>query len=176
MGYTTSFDGKFNVTPALTTFHADYLRKFNETRRMKRDAEKTAARPDPARVLVGLPVGQEGCFFVGAGGYFGQEHTDDIDNFNQCPTTQPGLWCKWKPNDDGTAIVWDDVEKLYDYVEWLDYLIANFLAPWGYKVNGAVTWEGERSLDVGVILVVDNIVTRRVGYKNVRKAQEGGLA
>ena len=66
MGYSTDFFGEFEVTPTLKPEHAAYLRKFTETRRMKRDAAKTAARPDPIREAVGLPVGVEGCYFVGA--------------------------------------------------------------------------------------------------------------
>lgn len=72
---------------------------------------------------------------------------------------QPGLWCQWIPTEDGTAIVWDEGEKFYDYIEWLDYLIRHFLKPWGYTLTGGVEWQGEDPDDRGRILVSDNAIT-----------------
>lgn len=48
--------------------------------------------------------------------------------------------------------------NLDNYVEWLEYLIQHFIAPWGYKLNGAVVWHGEDSDDIGRIVVTDNVV------------------
>lgn len=72
MGYHTEFEGEFRLDKPLSKEHADYLRKFNETRRMARSEELTAKRPDPIREAVALPVGRNGCFFVGECGSFGQ--------------------------------------------------------------------------------------------------------
>lgn len=163
MGYTTDFDGEFSVTPTLRPEHVAYLQKFAGTRRMMRDADQTALRPDPIREAVGLPVGPDGAYFVGAEGFAGQEHgAPDVVNGNIAGGGQPGLWCQWVPSDDGTTIAWDLTEKFYNYVEWLQYLIDNFLAPWGYSLNGQVMWQGEESGDMGQILVADNGV--RVMY------------
>ena len=55
----------------------------------------------------------------------------------------PGLWCHWVPNGegyswsgneaamdrDGTYLAWDGGEKFYDSVEWMEYIIDNFLRP-----------------------------------------------
>jgi hypothetical protein len=41
MGYTTDFDGHIQVSPPLNADEIAYLKKFNETRRMKR----TSGRP-----------------------------------------------------------------------------------------------------------------------------------
>jgi hypothetical protein len=70
----------------------------------------------------------------------------------------PGYYCQWIPNKTGTAIEWDENEKFYDYIEWIVYLIKNFLAPWGYKLNGTVLWSGESRGDTGVITITDNRV------------------
>jgi hypothetical protein len=153
MGYTTEFSGEFTVTPALKPEHARYLQKFSETRRMKRNQTLTAKRPDPIREAVGLPVGVEGEFFVGAQADFGQENTPDILDYNGPPARQPGLWCKWEPGEDGTTIRWSGAEKFYDYDEWLQYLIDNFLKPWGYIVEGIVKYEGEDPDDFGRLRV-----------------------
>lgn len=169
MGYTTTFDGQFDVTPALQPEHAAYLRAFAYTRRMKRSAAKTTLRPDFTREAVSLPVGSEGAYFVGAQEDYGQEFgaADIIDPDNP-PTEQPSLWCNWVPNDDDTAIVWNGEEKFYNYTAWLEYLVQRFLAPWGYAVDGEVAWTGEDPSDLGLICVENNIVTvkrGRVVYK-----------
>lgn len=71
---------------------------------------------------------------------------------------QPGLWCQWVPNHDGSAIEWDGGEKFYEYIEWIEYLTAHFLGPWGYTLNGEVQWQGEESEDMGLIRIVYNEV------------------
>ncbi len=159
MGYTTDFKGQFAVTPPLADNHRVYLAQFAETRRMKRNAEMAAARPDPLREAVGLPIGINGGYFVGAGSFAGQEYTSDVTDYNAEPSGQPGLWCQWVPTEDGTAIEWDGSEKFYRYTEWLEYLIEHFLKPWGYSLNGAVKWQGEEIDDRGIITVTDNVVT-----------------
>lgn len=164
MGYSTDFSGKFNLDKPLKSEHFSYLRKFNDTRRMKRDANIASSLQDPVRIMAGLPVGEEGEFFVGGKGFAGQDEDDSVVDHNSPPKTQPGLWCQWTVNDHANAIVWDGGEKFYHYVEWLQYIIEKFIKPWGYVLNGRVNWEGEDKGDTGVITVVDNVVkaqTRR---------------
>lgn len=157
MGYTTDFNGQFDLDRPLAPEHREYLKRFAETRRMKRDADKAATRPDPLRVAVDLPIGKEGGYFVNGEGFRGQENfASDVLDGNYPPEDQPGLWCQWIPNEDGTAIEWDGVEKFYSYVEWLEYLVEHFIGPWGYQLNGSVDWEGEESGDMGTIWVKDN--------------------
>lgn len=177
MGYHTDFDGSFQVEPPLKPEHRAYLEKFSGTRRMRRVPAITAARPDPIREAAGLPVGRDGAYFVGAGGHAGQEPEEGplganrkklgIIDYNSPPAGQPGLWCQWTPTEDGEAIVWDGGEKFYDYVEWLQYLIAHFLKPWGYVLNGKVEWEGEERSDFGVICVEANEVSIRSGRREL---------
>jgi hypothetical protein len=161
MGYTTDFEGRFNLNKPLTEEHALFLNTFSGTRRMKRDASKTRERPDPIRKAVGLAVGPEGAYFVGAGDFAGQERTPDIVDYNSPPEGQPGLWCQWVPTKDGTGIEWNGTEKFYNYTEWLCYLIDHFLAPAGYVLNGEVLWQGEDPSDMGKLVVVDNEVSEK---------------
>lgn len=194
MGYTTDFAGVFRTDKPLTAAHRAYLQAFNETRRMRRDAALTALRPDPVREAAGLPVGEEGGYFVGAAGFCGQEtepknerfaHESspvglDVIDSNNPPAGQPGLWCQWVPDDsdsdsdgdpDPCVIKHDGGEKFYDYVEWLEYLIAHFLKPWGYTLNGVVRWEGDRNADRGAIVAEGNAV-RAVREKPSRLPKE----
>lgn len=158
MGYTTDFAGQFYLDRELSDEHAAYLRAFSYSRRMKRDALKAAYLPDPVREAAGLPVGDFGGYFVGGGGLCGQGHDASIQDYNSPPPGQPSLWCHWTPSDDNLHIEWDEGEKFYDYVAWLQYIVDHFLQPWGYKLTGSVTWRGECMGDEGVITVVDGVV------------------
>ena len=139
MGYTTDFNGQFLLNKPLSHDLKDYLDAFNESRRVSRRLSEA--------------FGIEGEFYVG------DDRDDDIIDYNRPPKTQPGLWCQWRPNDDGTAIEWDGGEKFYNYVEWLEYIIKNFLAPKDYVLNGAVNWQGESLDDMGIINVKDNVIS-----------------
>jgi hypothetical protein len=149
MGYTTDFEGGFNITPNLSQKDNEFLTKFSETRRMARN--------------VGPEYGVEGEFYVDGTGWAGQDSDTTVINYNKPPSTQPGLWCQWVPTDDGCELIWDGGEKFYNYVEWLDYLIDKILAPRGYTLNGECQWFGEERDDVGVIIVKNNKVTTKVG-------------
>lgn len=144
MGYTTDFSGTFQLNKSLSPEMHDFLVRLNETRRMHRKLEDK--------------YGVQGEFYVDGGGSFGQDHESNIVDYNQQPSTQPGLWCQWTPTDDSCGIEWDGGEKFYNYTEWLVYLIHKILAPNGYVLNGVVTWQGEETGDVGEIFVEDNKV------------------
>jgi hypothetical protein len=81
--------------------------------------------------------------------------------YDEAPSDSPGGYCQWQVTDDGAGIEWDREEKFYDYVKWLEYLTAKRLAPWGYVLNGRVTWQGESRDDRGVITVDANVVKVR---------------
>lgn len=182
MGYTTDFDGRFDLDKPLTPEQAAYLREFSSTRRMARDVTKMRDYTDPLRDAVGLPLGVEGEFFVGAGDsnpnrirsgdfleWCGQTRTPDIIDYNSGPSTQPGLWCQWEPSEDNQGIEWDGAEKFYDYTEWLRYIIENFLKPWKLKLNGTVNWVGEDRNDRGCIVVKNNKVSVMEGHVSYKK-------
>lgn len=106
MGYTTEFQGTINIEPPLNESEIAYLNKFADTRRMDRES---------------------GPYFVDGSGYFGQSEDADIRNYNEPPSGQPGLWCKWVPAADAAGLEWDGREKFYDAPEWMTYLIEHFL-------------------------------------------------
>lgn len=163
MGYDTSFDGQFRLDKPLKPAHKAYLQAFADTRRMARDEEKAALLKDELRVAAGLDIGAQGAYYVGAhvDDNFGQTHSPDIIDYNEPPQGQHGLWCEWEPvtcADGSDGIGWSGAEKFYYYTAWLEYLIEHFLAPWGYKLSGEVTWQGEDSDDSGTIYAKDNKV------------------
>ncbi len=79
MGYTTEFSGRFELNKQLTPKMAQYLKLFNETRRMGRNTDEV--------------FGVQGEFFVFGGGDFGQNREENVIDFNTAPSTQPSLWC-----------------------------------------------------------------------------------
>ncbi len=126
---------------------------------------------DALREAVGLPFGREGGYYVAGVGCEGASVLD----YNEPPEGQPGLWCQWVPDQTGEHIEWDGNEKFYGYVPWLRYLIEHFLAPWGYMLNGEVTWFGEQRDDLGMIRVTDNVVEVLIG-KIVYERRQGRSA
>lgn len=155
MGYTTDFFGVWTVTPPLIPEHVAYLTAFSRTRRMARDPSQCYLA-DPLREAVGLSFGADGGFIVCGEGLAGQDKDSSIINYNEPPAGQPGLWCQWEPSPDGKTIGWDGGEKFYNYIEWIEYLIAHFLRPWGYALNGDVEWQGEEPGDRGIIRILGN--------------------
>lgn len=165
MGYHTEFEGHFKIHPPLQAEQIEYINTFSQTRRMCRDANLAKMLPDPIREAVGLPIGQEGEFFVGATGYMGQDNDASVKNYNNPPSTQPGLWCHWEVSEDGSSLQWNGAEKFYDYAEWLAYLDSRFFKPWGVSLNGSIYWFGEDSSDRGLMLYVEGVLHVATGEK-----------
>ena len=168
MGYTTDFTGRFNLDRSLRHEHNAYLEAFSETRRMRRNPAIAGMAADPIRVATGLPIGEECSYFVGGGGFAGQDRDSSIIDYNNAPGEgslhpwrQPGLWCQWAPTEDGCGIEWNGCEKFYNYTEWLQYIIDHFLSPWGYVLTGEVSWQGEEASDRGIIAVNNGKVESR---------------
>jgi hypothetical protein len=164
MGYTTWFDGSLKFNKPVAPWLAEYIKKFGQTRRMKRDPEKIKELfPDYGKMCFNGELGVDGEYFIGGLGFCGQDGDNSVIDHNEPPRTQPGLWCQWAINEEENCLEWDGGEKFYNYEEWLDYLIENFFEPLGYVLNGDITWEGEDSDDVGTIHVEDNIVSSEYG-------------
>lgn len=152
MGYHTEFSGSVKIEPPLNAQEIEYLRKFNQTRRMDR---------------------KKGPYFVDGTGFAGQGHDDDINDFNRPPFGQPGLWCQWTPTEDGTALEWDGGEKFYSADAWMAYVIDHFLKPGArakselpflqanHVCNGVIEAQGEDRDDEWQLHVENNKVKRR---------------
>jgi len=116
MGYTTDFNGRFELDKPLTVTHMNTLKAFAN-----------------------------------------EPHCGSDDE------TFPSVWCQWVPTCDYTGIEWDGSEKFYEYTDWLVYIIEKFLEPWGHKLNGEVSWQGESPDDIGMLVVENNVVSERAG-------------
>jgi hypothetical protein len=173
MGYTTDFSGSLSLSRPATEVEKNYLDKFSDTRRMKRNVEKLhemfkGEGGNPFAKTREEIYGNEGEYFVGGLGSMGQTNDASVIDQNYPPGQtdwsysngegQPGLWCQWILNGDGTQLEWDGNEKFYNYVEWLNYMIKHFFKPWGITLDGQIYWVGEDTSDQGVIKVTNNKV------------------
>ena len=158
MGYTTEFYGRITTTHPINEELATFINNLSESRRMKRDVKKTKEiYPDWKDHCFMGNIGKEGEFFAYPGKNFGQDHTEDIIDYNHPPKNQPGLWLDWIVSDDRMGIEWSGGEKFYNYVEWLEYILSNFFHPI-YLFNGEIEYQGEEDDDHGLIIVKNNIV------------------
>lgn len=71
----------------------------------------------------------------------------------------PSMYCQWVPTTNGDAIEWNGGEKFYGSLEWMRYLIENFLQ--SYTLNGEIIAQGEDMMDRWLLVVKDNKVSRR---------------
>lgn len=155
MGYTTEFRGRFKFNKPVEGKALRLLQGISGTRRMARNVDE-------------VKYGVEGEFYFKGSGHRGQGDEANIIDYNRPPRNQPGLWCDWEvtKNDNGlyTFLEWNEMEKTYNYVEWLKYIIEKIVVPHGYVLNGVVRWSGEDQDDVGAIIVTDNKVETKVPH------------
>jgi hypothetical protein len=108
MGYTTDFIGHIDVAPSLNHDEIAYLTAFTDSRRCE--------RPGGTYAVPGNPRAEDPSSFPD-------------NSYNRPAARQPGLWCDWVPCWDGCCLAYNGVEKFYDPVAWLRYLIEHFLQP-----------------------------------------------
>ena len=160
MGYNTCFEGSINIDKPVDEETKKLLHGLNTTRRMKRNVNKLAE-------LLNISVencielyGDQGQLYFNNDGEMGQSITKDIVNYNDPPTSQPGLWCNWRLNEQNNTIEWDEGDKFYDFIEWMEYLV-KILSNRGYILNGQISWEGEDCDDTGTITVENHKVSSK---------------
>ena len=157
MGYNTCFDGSIQIDKPVDKETKKLLKGLASTRRMRRDVEILAKRLNiDMKECIEL-YGEEGEFYFNDDNNFGQTKTEDIITYNYPPKSQPGLWCQWTLDENTNSLVWDEEDKFYEYIEWMDYLV-NLLSE-NYVLNGLIKWEGEDPSDTGTISVNNNQVS-----------------
>jgi len=163
--YRIQFAGGVSLDRPLQPEQAAYLRRFFSTRRVAWLTEQVQERADPFREAVKLPLGVEGAYFVGLS--FDELKVADwrplVANQNKPPQGQPLLWCFWKLEEDGITLRYADPRfELYYCYAWLQYLIEHFFHPWGYTLNGEITWQGDDAEDRGTIRVKNGQLEHRL--------------
>lgn len=183
MGYTTDFTGSFKLSRQATKEEIKYINTFSQTRRIKRDVHKLMKIYEGKYGLpgVGPTATPEEIYGIDGEWYVNNDfhgcpsiidyntppghvmyndplykgmllYQENIRRSKECEC-QPSLWCQWILNDEGTELMWDEGEKFYNYIDWLNYLIKMFFTPWGIKLHGVVEYQGENPSDKGEIFV-----------------------
>ena len=157
MGYTTEFNGSFDLkfnNPETKKHVIELIDGLSTTRRMKRDLSKIKDKLEHNVEYYGI----EGEFYYVEDGNSGQNRDPSILEYNNPPSTQPGLWLQWVIGDNLDTLEWDGNEKFYYYTEWLEYLIEKIFKPNNVSITGSVDYRGEKWDDNGTITILNNTV------------------
>lgn len=172
MRYPIQFDSHLTLDRPLSPQHLAYLNQFVQIRRVALSVEHLQAIPDPLREAVGLPLGEEGAYFVDLD--FDHERLLEpmVLNINKPPHGQPSLWCAWRFDLGGASLSYSDSYNLYRCYVWLQYLLEHFLLPWGYRVHGEIYWQGAEAADHGKITAHGNTLDIQLDQTGNHTASE----
>jgi hypothetical protein len=103
------------------------------------------------------------------------ELQDFTDNDQQDPSLPGGGgYCTWRLEDGSGSTLEPNYEGYNRYSDsWIQVLIDKFFQPWGLKVNGEVTWQGDESDDRGILKVEDNEVSAVYVADYIKHLEEG---
>ena len=80
----------------------------------------------------------------------------------------PTSYCQWVITEDGRFVKWDGEEKFHDSLEWMQYIIDNFLGlkpaanldfSKSHTLNGQIEAQGEEEEDQWSLVVKNNKVS-----------------
>lgn len=62
----------------------------------------------------------------------------------------PSMYCEWIFDPHGKRLAWNTAAANYEtYIDWLKYIMDNFLIPWNYTLNGNTKYQkGYKIVDV----------------------------
>lgn len=170
MRYPIQFDSHLTLDRPLLPQHLAYLKQFVQRRRIVLSVEYIQAIPDPLRDAVGLPLGEEGAYFVGLDFDKERPRNPIALNVNRPPHGQPSLYCAWRFDLAGMSLNYSDSYNLYLCYVWLQYLLEHFLLPWGYRLHGEIYWQGAETADHGKITAYGNTLDIRLDQAGSRTA------
>jgi hypothetical protein len=140
MGYDTKFTGRFAFSRPLTAKECAILQAVHDHRHQddfKLPYAASEIRPVEIEREIFKPC------YIGEG-------------YDSISKKYPSRYCKWTVSLNKRALVWDKMEKFYNYVNWLEYLISHFFAVWGVQLNGTIKWKGANRGDQGTITMKNN--------------------
>jgi hypothetical protein len=169
MGYNTKFKGSLKLSKTLTKEQQKWFNDWTTIRKKHYDSNKLMEHYKGVGSLDG-DYGENGEFF----GYIPNELRDG-DNVwksdysqwvngssdlmfpiegknNDSPSNQPSLWNNWMIV--GDELFYNDGDKFYGYIEWLEYIRTKILSKWGitFEDGYKIKWRGEDKGDRGSIV------------------------
>ena len=177
MGYNTDFSGAIRITPRIAEPLAEKLEQWLELRHMRRDVaalEKLYATEEDRKAHTLFSdgnFGQEGEFYLPDEtkdfdpNYFQKEPYPEglADNLamsfqpKNCPSLYSDLALVHDTDNSCSYIGWTGEEKSYEIPAWLK-LLASYLVPRGYHLDGTIFANGESGNDFYYIRVNDEDV------------------
>ncbi|GAQ88063.1 hypothetical protein KFL_003970100 [Klebsormidium nitens] len=171
----------------LTPQQFQYLMLFCNIPRFKRNVELLKSHSDPLREAVGLPLGEEGEYFVSSQEYEGlsEELKEAVRNFSnklngvrwyngagisvecETPAGVPDLyWCHWRPSTTYRGIKWigyfGKSITFFHATEWMQWISKNILQKWGLRLEGEIWYQGEnRSLTGRFVATTTGKITKQ---------------
>lgn len=155
--------GVIKLSRALTDDEFYYLAAFAMNKRMRRHRAMLnfmitdGTLEDPFRNEVRLPLGMDGCWFVGNRGATFDEWDASVFNKEQPPRGMPGCWCSWMPQQDNRNNLVLSGKKEHHAIRWASILVTKLLAPqWNINATGIITsttaqQDGKIRTDIAII-------------------------
>jgi hypothetical protein len=147
MVYLTTFLGSFHFSRPLRDEELAFLTSFSGNRRMKLDVKQLEERFGGAHAPPKKGYGPEGAFFSGPLAFGDPAILDS----NTPPPGVPSRHCHWTAT--RRKLKWNGEESFHHFIDWLEYMIREFLDDWGIGLDGAMQWQGEDPTDRGTISV-----------------------
>lgn len=168
MGYNTIFQGQLTSDTVLDSEFLEWFESFRKTRHFVRKPKILQLTLEQA----GIPLNNVTPPFyhkLGKGGkYFTMdEHVEMLSglmsaytaDYNNPPDDIPSLWCPWY-YDNGFKL---HNGKAHEYIKWLEWFIKNVFCFVPIRLSGVIKWQGEKTDDSGVLLVLDNHINIQGG-------------
>lgn len=157
MGHTTDFVGHIDIEPHLNASEIAYLEAFHHARHFDRGGSPYDVPGNP------LAPDHEGV---------------PTEQYSRLAPGVPQLYCQWVVCGSGCCLTYDGVEKFYQPVAWLRYLIDHLLGPgaaaesecheqlreftFDHRLNGMIVGCRRDTRELFAITVTDNRVSTEI--------------
>ena len=157
MGYTTYFNGGFYFNKEVDEKLKEYIDKYSYTRHMSYDTSLIKEKiPFWRAFTLNGDLGKNGALIADKQRLLDDFHGEFVKDYNDNGVC-PGLWSHWVIEDN--QLVWDEGEKFYNYIEWLEFYITHFFEPYDLVLNGVAYFYGEERGDCGYIIIDENHIS-----------------
>lgn len=164
--------GELKLSPALTNRESNFLKDFAKTRhfhrswRVEDDNGKNWVDPNnDFRPTFSDPKYKEIYLRSNINNNKEQKQYElnkwRCIDYHKANPGMPSLYCHWIPLDDNKTLKWDN-EDFSKGLDWLKFIIENYINPWRYQLNGELyvtNADSEFPFESGKIIVTDNIIT-----------------
>lgn len=149
------------------TPYARYLGMFCEVPHWKRNEATCRLIKDPFRDAIGLPPGKYGEFVIGT------KKFDSSVSSKRPYKHHPSEFVPFAVNlDSEFKMTLNMVGSPRPSVlaKWTSYLLEKFIGPWGYNMNGYISWDDD--VTTGYVHVLNNVLEHEIILHDVPETDE----